>query len=213
MHLSIGRTCTLAIAAVMTAVLPGEAAEPSFDCAKAEWPVESLICGNGQLAALDVELARLYGLARDSADLSDEQSNALTASQRTWLKQRNECAEASNDHDCVENAYVTRIAALRESYPSVRADDDKGISLGPFDVTCKGLGAPATLTFVNSDPAVAYLTWAEHALLLTQGMSGSGARYTAETKGGETVFWNKGNEATFQRPGKDELTCDIAKRK
>ena len=105
------------------------------------------------------------------------------------------------------------IATLREDYPATRTSDDKGISLGPFDTECKGLGAPATLTFINSDPAVAYLTWADQTLLLTQGMSGSGARYVAETKEGETVFWNKGNQATFQRPGKDELTCTIAKRK
>ena len=211
MTLSLVRAGGLAVAALILATAPGHAASPSFDCANASSSTEKLICGDDQLAAFDVELARLYGLARDSADLTDDERDALTASQRDWIGERDDCAKAEDERACVENAYVTRIAALRETYPATRGDD-KGISLGPFDVACKGLGAPATLTFINSDPAIAYLTWADQALLLTQGRSGSGARYVIETKEGEIVFWNKGNQAMFQRPGKDELTCDITKR-
>ncbi len=45
-------------------ILPASAAlaaEPAFDCAKAESSAEELICSNEDLAALDRTLADVYG--------------------------------------------------------------------------------------------------------------------------------------------------------
>ncbi len=201
----------LTVSLLMLVNASGQAGEPSFDCTKAEGSVEKLICGDAQLAAFDVELARIYGLARDGKDMTETERDDLTAAQRSWITGRNACDEATDERMCVEEAYVTRIAGLREAYPAVRSADDKGISLGPFKVDCKGLDM-ATLFFVNADPSVAYLAWADDShLLLTQGPSGSGARYVAKSGDGEIVFWNKGNHAMFQRPGEADVDCDITK--
>lgn len=211
MILSTSRTCGLAVAALMLSALPGEAASPSFDCANAASSVEKLICGDDQLAAFDVELARLYGLARDGKDMTETQRDDLTAEQHRWIEGRDACDQAADERICVEDAYVTRIAALRETYPAIRNADDKGISLGPFKVDCKSLGT-ATLFFVNADPSVALLLWADDSrLLLTQGRSASGARYVVKSGDGEIVFWNKGAHAMFQRPGEADVDCDITK--
>ena len=201
----------LAFAGFMLAALPAEAAEPSFDCGDASNAVEELVCGDDQLAAMDKELARLYRLAQASPNSDDHDKVELVAGKQDWIDGRNQCADADNPRACVETAYVTRIAELRETYADIRSEDDKGISLGPFDVACPGMEAPGTLIFVNADPSVAYLAWPDWSIVLTQTMSGSGARYAAEADGGEVVFWNKGNDATFSRPGKDDVTCSIAK--
>jgi uncharacterized protein len=196
---------SLGLAAVCVALLatPALAASPSFDCAKAEGAAEKLVCDDGQPAAMDVELARLYALAGADDD-------GLTADQRGWIEKRDQCADAVDPRACVEAAYVTRIAALRKTYPDVRDADDKGISLGPFTVACDGMADNASLIFVNADPSVAYLAWPGQDYILTQTMSGSGARYAAKQDGGEVVFWNKGNDATLQIPGHDDTTCSIA---
>ena len=203
--------CGIGAVALMVASMSGQAAEPSFDCKKAEGSVEKLICGDDQLAAMDVELARIYGLARDDKDLTETQHDDLTAAQRSWIEGRDACDQAADERMCVEEAYVTRIADLREAYPAARNADDGGISLGPFKVDCKTLGM-ATLFFVNADPSVAYLAWDDDShLLLTQGRSASGARYVVKSGDGEIVFWNRGTHAMFQRPGEADVECDITK--
>jgi len=200
-----------AVAAVALASSPAMAAEASFDCDKASNGVEELVCGDDQLAAMDRELARLYKLAQAGPDMDQHDKDELTVGEQVWLDSRDQCAKADDPRACVETAYVTRIAALRETYAAARDENDKGISLGPFDVTCPGMDQPGTLVFVNAEPSVAYLAWPDWSMVLTQTMSGSGARYAAKADGGEVVFWNKGNEAAFSRPGKDDVTCTIAK--
>jgi uncharacterized protein len=192
-------------------VMPGQAAQPSFDCAEAEDATEKLVCDDGQLAAMDVELARLYELAQATPEMDAHDKEELTAGELAWIDTRDDCAKAGDPRACVEAAYASRIAALRETYADTRTEDDKGISLGPFDVACPGMGATGTLIFVNADPSVAYLAWPGRTYILTQTMSGSGARYAAKLEDGEVVFWNKGNDASLQIPGHDDTTCSIAK--
>jgi uncharacterized protein len=205
------RRLGLAAMLVALAVPLGQAGEPSFDCAKASGTTEKLICDDGQLGALDGEMARLYGLARDGADMTEADKDTLTEAQRDWLATRDECGDAPDPRVCVQAAYLNRIAELRETYANVRGGDDKGISLGPFAVACDGMADDARLIFVNTDPSLAYLVWPDRSLVLTQTMSGSGARYAAKEDGGEVVFWNKGDQAQFQRPGHDDTTCNITK--
>jgi uncharacterized protein YecT (DUF1311 family) len=86
---------------------------PSFDCAKAAGQVEKLICSDPGLAALDVELARLYGAV--SAQTTGRKLKALRAYQRGWIKGRNDCwkAVAVGVRACVEASYRDRIQELR----------------------------------------------------------------------------------------------------
>jgi uncharacterized protein YecT (DUF1311 family) len=57
---------------------------PSFDCAKAQTAVETLICSDAELAEDDTELARLFAELRDGYDAARRQS--LIKGQRLWLK-------------------------------------------------------------------------------------------------------------------------------
>lgn len=201
-----GITC---VAAVLVAA-PLHAAAPSFDCGKAEGEVAATICADPQLAAIDREAARLLVLAGESADTTREQRARLMASQRDWLRRRDDCAQADDLRACVLAQYLIRIHQLRQDYAAARSDDDDGISLGPFTVRCDDGENGIGLTFVNADPSVALLRWPDRTLVLTQTRSGSGARYASESAAGETVFWIKGNEAMFERPGKQPLSCTIS---
>lgn len=62
------------------------ARQASFDCAKARAPVELLICGDDEMAALDREMADLYKSYRST--LSADGRKDLLQQQRAWLKDR-----------------------------------------------------------------------------------------------------------------------------
>lgn len=62
------------------------ARQASFDCAKAAAPVELLICGDDEMAALDREMGELYKSYRST--LSADGRKDLLQQQRKWLKGR-----------------------------------------------------------------------------------------------------------------------------
>ncbi|MEA3030444.1 MAG: hypothetical protein QOG13_1769 [Sphingomonadales bacterium] len=93
--------------AELRAMLPhlsfaGEAATPSFDCARAASPIEQVICrpDGGRLRALDRAVADLYRQAGPAA----------AASQTAWLRARDRCP--ADDAWCIEQGYQRRKAAL-----------------------------------------------------------------------------------------------------
>lgn len=78
---------------------------PSFNCAKATAGQEVLICGDRELARLDVELSILYRQAREQAADTTE----LKKRQLQWLKfERGACSDKS----CLVQAYQRRMAEL-----------------------------------------------------------------------------------------------------
>ena len=79
----------LAIALVFAVVLslfgpPHPAKAASFDCSKAEWPLDKLICATPALSAKDEQMAATYKAAL--AILSPEGQNLVRDGQRKWLK-------------------------------------------------------------------------------------------------------------------------------
>ena len=77
----------------------------SFDCAKAASAQEKLVCGDRELARLDVDLIAAYRKAREAA----ADPKALQADQLQWLKSsRNACV----DKACLVDAYKARLAQL-----------------------------------------------------------------------------------------------------
>jgi len=184
------------------------AASPSFSCAKPAGAAEQAVCQDETLAALDRETARLYALARGAPGLATQQKNRLVALQRGWIKGRDDCWKASDLKACVRDAYVIRIAELRVGLPKTADSRKGGVSIGPVAVECPG--APAmSASFVNVDPPLAYLAGGDVSVVMTIARSGSGARYTAQTPGGEASFWQKGPEALVQLPGGKEQTCKV----
>lgn len=97
-------TPTAAPAPVAAPAAPTGPIRASFDCAKASTAVEGMICGNADLAALDVDLARLYKDARTNT--ADQAS--LKQAQLAWIKQRNTCRTT----ECLASAYHDRASAL-----------------------------------------------------------------------------------------------------
>ena len=187
------------------------AAEPSFDCAKAETEVEHAICASEDLADLDWELARLYDLARHDPKMGDAESDAFTEEQRDWIAARDSClnAESGVDASCVAESYVRRIDEIRSRSAYARGEDVLGASLGPFLYRCDGLDAEVWAVFVNAgDPARLSLRWRSRWLVLRQVLAASGARYQTETIDGAVEFWIKGSKARFSRPGRAGLHCE-----
>lgn len=116
---------------------------PSFDCTQARTGVEKLICGDAGLAALDFELARIYGQRRKSL-VGDGAEEALVAEQREWRKKRDLACpvprgaegEALNTAAaCLAEAYRFRLAELDPEGATgayaVRVVAGKGVCIGP----------------------------------------------------------------------------------
>ncbi len=184
--------------------------KPSFDCAKAQSSAEKMVCQNAELAALDREVARLYHLALTGPHINPERKKELTAMQIGWIKGRDDCWKASNKKQCIIDHYVIRAHELRQAYFDARSQDNKGITVGPFALKCKGINAEISLSYINSHPGYAYLTWLnEHSLVLKQAPSGSGARYSAKLDDGQYEFWTKGNQASLTTPGKSAVSCKL----
>jgi uncharacterized protein len=203
------RLAAMAVSLMTAVASPSLAAGPSFDCSKAETAGEKLICKDDGLAALDRELARLYAVVKAGATMPDDRRKALVAAELDWIKRRDRCSVTDDPRFCMVDAYAVRIHELRRDHADARTGDAEGISTGPFDVRCDGFEAPIGLTFIKVDPPLAYLEWPDDFRVLTLGRSASGSRYAADDKKGETVFWIKGDEAMFDLPGRDTLTCTL----
>lgn len=96
---------------------------PTFDCAKATGQVQKLICSDAGLAARDRELDAAFKAA--SARAQGQTARDLRASQRGWIKGRDECWKATSTtwitaswtvntvKDCVEAQYRLRTSELQ----------------------------------------------------------------------------------------------------
>jgi uncharacterized protein len=99
---------------VLLAAAPLASAQ-SFDCKKAQTPVEKMICASPQLAELDEHLGRYYPAARDVVQGA---ASCLQSDQSQWLKSvRNVC---QNDA-CLKTAYLSRLAELDGLQPGASA--------------------------------------------------------------------------------------------
>lgn len=196
------------------AATPGHATSPSFDCARADSAATELVCRDGELAALDLEVGRLFALAKGGPHMTAERRKELVATQRGWIKGRDDCWKSDDLRRCVRDNYLLRIHELRQGYADARSQDASGISKGPLVADCAGLGALVGITFIASEPPHAYLEWLDRFLVMTLAPSGSGSRYAVRIEEGDEkgdyVFWVKGDEARFEQPGREALECRIA---
>lgn len=178
------------------------ASDPSFDCAKASSGAEEAICASDDLAALDREVSRLYGLAAKGPNMTDDRLKNLRAYQRGWVKGRDDCWKSDLGIDaCVAQEYAIRIQELRQGYADARTED--GPSDGPYPYACDGLDALVGATFINAGKSRVVLQWRENTIVLPISESGSGARYQQAN----TVFWTKGDDAMFTTPDGNEYSC------
>jgi uncharacterized protein len=94
-----GMNMFVRIALSLLVITPAHAA--SFDCALATSYPEKTVCADGELSALDVSLAKIYGNAQ-------REKPGVLADQRKWLRLRNTCL----DRACLVAAYQRRIIEL-----------------------------------------------------------------------------------------------------
>jgi len=197
------------VAAILVAASIGvaAAATPSFDCAKAKTSIEKVVCGDEPLAALDVELARLYRLAS-----TGKRADALRSSQAKWRDERNACATAADVAACAVRSYVERIYRVRKDFPRARTDDAKGASHGPFSIRCDGFDPVISIGYAGTEPSWAWAEWSGKGYLLEQVLSGSGAKYEGPADGGTVSIWTKGmTEALVDLPGgKSFSACKVS---
>ncbi|MGI3169916.1 lysozyme inhibitor LprI family protein [Pseudooceanicola sp. C21-150M6] len=104
------------IACQMIPVTAYAQAGPAFDCAKAGSSAEKLVCDDPALAALDRRLAERFGEALTVAKGLDagakEAEDLLRATQRGWIKGRDECWKEPDLRSCVHTEYLRREAEL-----------------------------------------------------------------------------------------------------
>ena len=114
------------------------AQQASFDCLKAEAPVEQLICSDPELLTLDGELGQAFQTARQR--VAGGQRDTLLTEQRAWLEERlSRCGVPARGTDipdelrwhaapCLADLYRSRLAALgarvepRAPWPAVASD-------------------------------------------------------------------------------------------
>lgn len=186
---------------------------PSFDCARAEHEIETLICKDARLAALDREIARLYRLAHDGPHATADRKKELAAYQRGWIKGRNDCWKAGQDAAaqaaCTADVSMIRIMELRQGYADARSQDEAGVSGGPLAIACEGWPVGVGFAWAAVDPGLAVIQWMDRTVVLEQAMSGSGVRYVREAPEGLHQLWTKGNDAMLTIPEKGEMTCRL----
>ena len=93
------------------------AAAASFDCTRAAFAPEKIICADPALSELDDRLARNYAAARA---VLKEGAACLQGDQQQWLRRRNACA----DRACLEASYLDRLAELEGVQPGATATRD-----------------------------------------------------------------------------------------
>lgn len=175
---------------------PAVASGPSFDCAKAGGKVETLICNDPALAALDLKLAAAYDRALER--VARDGYSDPRAMQRGWVKGRNDCWKAEDVRDCVEAGYRQRIAELQIQYGDMVVPSPVNFRCGAMDL--------AAVFYQETDPPTVVLTPidmpdAEQVIAFLE-RAASGARY----QGRNVSFWEHHGEAALTWQGKD-MTC------
>ncbi|MCW5889716.1 MAG: DUF1311 domain-containing protein [bacterium] len=188
----------LVVALALLVPVPAPAATPSFDCDRAQGPVETLLCHNGALADLDRRMSQVYADALRA--FSEPQRSAQIAAQEQWLRTRDACASAPDLVRCVQTTYDLRITTLQVAAGLFRVPDptawDCGAA-GPVTVRLYDLTQlPAAVVQVGSAP--------EEIAVSRPGVRGM--RYQGRT----LTFRILGDEAVLGRHGETDVTCTPA---
>ncbi len=179
---------------------------PAFDCAAAQDGTEQAICDNPGLAALDRELAALYAYSLVGPDMDPERQRDLIARQRDWIQGRNGCGQADNPTPCVTAVYGQRILELKTYYAGASGDGGR-TSFGPINYVCDAPVYSLSAVFIDGPVAWAVVSWDDNAVMLTEAVAGSGARYTPSVWGEAFEFWMSHDEARLTIPGQGAVSC------
>lgn len=172
------------------------AVTPSFDCAVASKDTEKLVCSDPVLAALDRQLDAQFkaAMAADGAD-----KKALAATQRGWVKGRDDCWKAGDMPRCVLESYKTQLVQLQLDSGTVMVPT-------PVEYVCDDRSKPLTAVFYNDlEPSAAVITWGSDQAIAFPQPAASGARYGREG----LDFWEHQGEVKVDFWG-NKLVCKPA---
>jgi uncharacterized protein/heat shock protein HslJ len=158
---------------------------PSFDCARANGTVETMICGDAALAKLDRELAGVYAAAVKKA--GTPAPAWMRAEQSGWIKGRNDCWKESDVRACVDREYRDRKVELQAKSRLVAFT-------GPVTYACTtatGEKSEVIATFHKTDPPSTLVERGDRTVLGMLVPAASGAKY----EGANLVFWEHQGEA------------------
>lgn len=178
-----------------TAPAWADTSTPTFDCGRAAGGIEKLICSDTELATLDHNMDAVF--KRAAAKNTGAALKALTASQRGWIKGRNDCWKAQDKKPCVTQSYNVRIVELQIANGLVMAPPAVGF-------VCNGdASVPFFATFYNElNPPAAEFTYGDEQTIALAARAASGSRYTAANM----EFWEHQGEASVDWYG-TKLSC------
>lgn len=197
----------LAVLALVPGIAPTAAsAGPAFDCSKAEHDIEQLICQDEELGTKDRKMAEVFEQSIEAMEKVDvggpEAIKELKATQRGWIKGRNECWKAEDRRACTIENYDRRTAYLQARYFLVDGGD-------PVFYTCNGNPADEIVaTFIPSIPPSVRLERGDSLEIGVLSKSGSGSKYDGDFG---VYFWTKGDEAQVAWPQGNEFICIVRK--
>jgi uncharacterized protein len=176
--------------------------QPSFDCLKAATNAEELVCADAALAAIDRRLAKRFADAVDmvtSLDVgADEALETLRATQRGWIKGRDECWKADDLRACVETAYL-----MRENELVARWMLQEPASITFF--VCDGNPANEIAAyFYDTELPSVRLEYGDSIDIGSLTRTASGSRYDASYG---RFIWIKGDEAAVSRVQGEVMAC------
>ncbi|KJK06031.1 MULTISPECIES: MliC family protein [Pseudomonas] len=188
------RARTLVLATCLLSTVAALAAQgPSFSCDNAEG-VALKVCQSPQLSKLDRDLAALYKRTLGQAD-SDTQKQ-LKATQRGWIKGRDECWKASDVDACILEQYQVRMVKLHIQSGAVQVP-------AAVEFDCDDSSKPFTAVFYTQlEPQAVVLTYGDDQTIAMAQPAASGSKYGAEG----VEFWEHQGEATVKWFGA-ELSC------
>jgi len=181
-------------------VIVGQPA-PAFDCAQTEHEIEDLICSDVALSARDRRLADVYAASLDvlhNAADGAEAARALRATQRGWIKGRNDCWKANDGHRCTRDSYDRRIAYLQARYFLIEGGE-------PLVYRCDD-NSEIVATFVPTEPAGVRLERGDTLQIGLLTPAASGAKYAADFG---VTFWTSGDGARVEWPQGNRFNCTV----
>jgi uncharacterized protein len=161
----------------------------AVDCLAPSGPVETRVCGDAALAALDRDLAEAAAAAL--AKWPDAIDRLAAARHGAWRASRDGCAAAADPSACLEASYRRRLIELRIEGGLLAAPP-------PVEYACEGHEAErfAVVFFAQTDPKSAVVTWGDRQVVALADPAASGTRYVApevelqEHPAGTTVTWS-----------------------
>jgi uncharacterized protein len=135
--MNMGKLTFFSVILIAVAISSGYALDayaqgPSFNCSKASSSVEITICQDKDLSQMDQRLSDIYSLARKYNDHDQTLKEQITSSQKSWLKERDQCGVAQNAKMCLSDVYSHRIDELKFQAGPYNISNDKTLPTGIY---------------------------------------------------------------------------------